>query len=109
MMARRGDAGPDRLETLLDAWAVPPMRPDLRRRLLSIPAREPHPAGRLAGLARWLLPWMVAGGFATAAAAGMVVGAAPVGGSLAQALSLEPAPEDEWVAMLDDLMEESLQ
>ncbi len=96
----------DRIDGLLDAWQVPAMRPDLRRRLLSIPALEPGPANPLWRLAR---PWLTAGGLAAAAALGAAVGVSPLGEAIEQAVGLGPVPEDQLVAMLDVIVEDTLQ
>ena len=96
----------DMTDALLDSWQVPEMRPDLRRRLLSIPAQEPVRADVFKGLLR---PWLTVGGLAAAAALGAAVGISPVGEAIEQAVGLGSVPEDQLVAMLDVIVEDSLQ
>ncbi len=113
-MNRSGGQGPGRpdalpgdpLDALLDSWTAPPVRPDLRRRLASIPALEPRPAHPLR---RLLGPWLAAGGLAAATALGGIAGVSTLGEEIAQAVGIETVPEDELVAMLDAVMEEALQ
>ena len=94
------------VEAMLDSWHVPDMRPDLRRRLVSIPALEPAP---VRPHLRLMQAWLAAGGLVSAAALGALVGLSPVGQTVEQAVGLDPAPEDELVAMLDGIMEVTLQ
>ena len=92
-------------EAMLNSWQVPAMRPDLRRRLLSIPALEPVPARPLWRRAQ---TWFAAGGFAAATALGAVIGVSPIGEIVEHAVGLDPTPEDELVAMLDVFVEDTL-
>ena len=96
----------DVVEAMLDSWHVPDMGPDLRRRLVSIPALEP---AQVQPVRRLMQAWLAAGGLVTAAALGAVVGLSPVGQTVERAVGLDPAPEDELVAMLDGIMEDTLQ
>ena len=94
------------LEAILDVWTVPGMRPDLRRRLLTIPVLEPRPASVL-----WsrIQLWIAAGGLAAAAVLGAVVGVSPVGEMMEQAVGIVLSPEDQLVAMMDAIVEDTLQ
>lgn len=91
----------DELNARLDRWAVPPMRPDLRRRLVSIPAAAASRWRRLRFLFR-------AGGLAAVTAMGAMAGLSPVGLFLDQSLGLVLQPEDQLIAVLDTVMNEVL-
>ena len=104
--AERDSLPDDMTDALLNSWQVPAMRPDLRRRLLSIPAQESAWAVPLWGLLR---PWLTAGGLAAAAALGAAVGISPLGEAIEQAVGLGSVPEDQLVAMLDVIVEDTLQ
>ncbi len=95
----------DMAEAMLNSWQVPAMRPDLRRRLLSIPALEPVPTRPLWRRAQ---TWFAVGGFAAATVLGAVVGVSPIGEIVEHAVGLDPTPEDELVAMLDVFVEDTL-
>ena len=96
----------DRVEHLLDTWKTPPMRRDLRRRLLSIPAASRKP---VLSPWRYLRAWVAAGGLAAAAALGGIVGVSPLGEMMEIAVTVDTTPEDEWVAMVDAVVEDVLQ